>query len=944
MKKNLIFFPFLVFLMIPVSLNGINIQANPGQVFPGTQVTFGIQGGGPSPNAQHNYKWTFGDNTPPSEGPQAGAQHIYKEPGTYTVTLEKTSPGGGNTVTATVQVIVTERREVEAKGNNYMAGNAVSFEARHFVENNLQWDFGDGTVNNGPSNRDHTYATAGNYTVNVKDYGGNSTSVISCTITVAADNRSMNYQPASPMAGREITFNAVNFSSANLKWDFGDNTIQNGGVQKKHTYTSQGNYKVRITDLGAGPNSYIEETVQVAPDNRQITMNPQNPGLYEEVTFNAANFQSGTLEWDFDRGDQKTGTPTEKHTFSNMGPHQVKAREAGSNSPWIKTTVSISQDKRKIQVQPPSAMVGQQVMIRLQNVSTNTVTWKIGAEPPLPNSPVQMQHKFKDPGRVEIVAEVQGQSPVRESVTINDNREVRLEDKHVFENIEVTLTTRNFNTPDLKWDLGDGTVRNGPSPFRYTYMQPGLFTVKVYDFNGTASVPVQLKVKVNRDNRAILVRNRKVIAGAEVVLEAKQFVHQRVHWNLGDGTSRSGGRQFTHIFKRPGTYKVSAVDFDGKGKRNIELNVNVTPDNRQIAAPSAIIAGVPVSVQLKNTEGGNYEWKLPDGRTLQGATQQDLTFNTPGVKKVEVTDRSGLYPPITQTFTVQPDSRSLKLNLKQVIRGETLKATAQNFKGPSVKWNFGDGSPARVSPKSVTHQYQSAGTYKVTALDYGGSGKKLFTETVRVVEQTDDFRISAIELSFSNGKYYRVVPLNSFHPGYLLKLKMSGRGIVTGTWLFDGKPFGLFTRLMAGKSLITLKGGDVPKLPVAEAGVHSLSFKFTNYDFEGKIPVLRYFVTAAGAIKTVSPLSGSKMARTKVLRLKWKKGGRNDRFQIAVSAIPFQLLSEKSIRWVDTGEDSFYDLDTTPFQSGEWIYWQIRMLDGTGTVSTVSEISFFKFL
>ena len=229
------------------------------------------------------------------------------------------------------------------------------------------------------------------------------------------------------------------------------------------------------------------------------------------------------------------------------------------------------------------------------------------------NSPKDIQHKFKDPGRVEIIAEIQGQTPVREFININDNRSLKAESKHIFEKIEVKFTTRNFNSQSLKWDTGDGTIRNGGSQFTHKYMMPGNFMVKVFDFDGQSKIPVQLRINVARDNRVIISRNRTIIANTDVELEARGFADNRIRWNLGDGTDKRGAKRITHNYKRPGMYKISALDFDGRGSRRIELNVNVLKDTRRLEIGNNIIAGVPVSMQMKNSQGGNYEWKFPAG-------------------------------------------------------------------------------------------------------------------------------------------------------------------------------------------------------------------------------------------------------------------------------------------------------------------------------------------
>lgn len=947
MKKTLFYFTLILAFCIP-NLFSENINFRPGQVFPGTTVNFDIQGGGP-PHAQFDYKWNFGDGTPPIQGSQASVTHTYLEPGNYNVTCEKKPPSEpgqppGHAVLLSTQVNVIERRTVQAKGHAFMAGNPIAFEAKDFIDNTLRWNWGDGTTNNGPKNRSHTFSNPGNYTVTVKDRGGNSPSTITCTVNILPDNRSVSFQPSAPKAGQKVTFQAHNFSSGNLEWNFKDGTIQNGGQSKEHTFTSQGNFKVKVTDLGIGQDSFIEQTINVSPDNRTITMNPQNPALYDEVTFNLINFFPGPIEWDFDRGNKRTGGTMEKFTFSNMGTFNIKVKEVGSAMPYKTIAVQINRDGRRIQIQPPSATVGQQVRIVLQNSSANTVNWKIGNSNPIPNSPKEIQHKFKDPGRVDIVAEIQGQSPVRGAISVNDNRTVEIEKKHLFEKSETKVFAKRFNSNMLKWDSGDGTIRTGPSPMSFKYARPGNYTLKVYDFEGTSKIPVIQRVRVTRDRRAIFTRHKTIFENSEFELETRDFVDNRLRWNLGEGIEKRGSRKIKHLYKRAGMYRIFAVDFDGKDDKKIYFNLNVVKDNRNFQLGDNIIAGVPTSMKMLNSQGGNFEWKFTGGRVASGQNPGEILFDTPGMKTITVIDRSGLYPPVTKTINVLPDNRSIDLGSKIILKGEALKITINNFKGAAVKLDLGDGTPPKIITKSTTYKYSSTGSFNITALDYKGSGKKLFKKTVQVKEQMSDFEINAVELTFSNGKYYRIIPMKSYSPGYLLKLKLKGRGIITGNWLFDGKVLGIFTKLLSGRSLVTFKGSDIPKLPLLEPGIHSLSLEFTNFKFGGKIPILRYFVTNSGAIRITSPLNGTKKNTGGPLTLKWRKMKKGDKFEIAVSEVPFQFLSKKNIKWEKTGENNHFDIDTISFTKGKWIYWQVRIIDANGTMTTASEISHFKIL
>ncbi|MEN8153202.1 MAG: PKD domain-containing protein [Acidobacteriota bacterium] len=1079
-------------------LNADNINYNPGQIYVGTQVNFSLQGGPPS--AIHTYTWTFGDNSPPVTGQNTSVSHTYKEPGNYTVKCERPAGNSGNMVEVTVPITVDDRREVKAIGSNFTAGMEISFETDYFVESNLKWDFGDGTVNSGPKDRKHTYQNQGNYTVKVKDYNGNTQTEITCSVSVNPDSRSITFSPSPAIQGKKVAFQANDFGSNNLKWDFGDG-VSNGGAAMEHTYSGSGNFTVKVTDLNIGPGSFVQISINVQPDNRTISMNPQNPGLYEEVTFTASNFgssgiewdfdkgekknnggtvekhtfknlgqftikarESGTsnsfksinvnvsqdkrkiefqpssatigqqiniklagssantvnwkigndnplnnspreiqykfkesgmievtaniqdqtpvknsiniidnrslsmnpqnpglyeevtftasnfplqsLEWDFDRGDKKNnGATVEKHTFKNLGQYTVKARAAGTNNSYKSINVNIGQDKRRIEFQPPSANVGQQINIKLAGSNANTVNWKIGNDNPLNNSPGNIQYKFKDPGRFEVIANIQDQTPVKNSININDNRSVIVSSKTVFVKSDVKIDAINFNTMNLKWDFGNGVVKNGGKQQVHKYTVPGNFNIKVYDFDGQSKIAVTAGINVKRDNREIVSDYRTIFQNVDVELEGRNFLENNVSWNFGDGAVRMGGKRISHKFKRTGSFIVTAVDKGGRDTKKFTKKFVVKKDNRSISVPNQIMSGVPFDMYLKNTAGGNYEWKFSNGKKISGIAMKAGKFDSAGEKFLTIIDKSGKYPPITKKIIVVPDERSLKLSSKNVLPGDIVKVTGVNFKGAKVEWNFGDGSPSKSGGRIVSHKFNKNGTYKVVAKDFGGKGKKLFEKTVVVSDLTPGFEVQAIELKFSNGKYYRIVPKNSFSPKYLMRLKAKGRGLIKGKWLLNGDVFSLFSMSLYDNRIAVLKESDMPKLPVIDPGIHKITFEFTNYNFQGNIPILRYFVTNSGAVKILSPEDGTKIVRSKKIEVKWEKlKDQKRKFEIAISGIPFQFLKEKQISWKKVGSKNTFKIKLKGFKSGEWVYWQVRVLDISGNIDTASEIASFRIL
>ena len=121
---------------------------------------------------------------------------VYDQPGVYNVSLTVTNDGGSNTATKEQYITVTMVAPVANFTANQTTGYAplsVEFaDASTGTIASYAWDFeNDGTVDSTEQNPVHTYATAGNYTVNltVANAGGSSESVKTDYIIVKTRSR-----------------------------------------------------------------------------------------------------------------------------------------------------------------------------------------------------------------------------------------------------------------------------------------------------------------------------------------------------------------------------------------------------------------------------------------------------------------------------------------------------------------------------------------------------------------------------------------------------------------------------------------------------------------------------------------------------------------------------------------------------------------------------------
>jgi PKD repeat protein len=293
---------------------------------------------------------------------------------------------------------------------------------------------------------------------------------------------------------------------------------------------------------------------------------------------------------------------------------------------------------------------------------------------------------------------------------------------------------------------------------------------------------------------------------------------------------------------------------------------------------------------------------------------------------------------------VLPDTRALKGSAKFILPKEEVAFTAHNFKGPGVRWDFGDGTVKENGQLAERHVYSALGSYRVKAVDFNGLSSKVFDVDVVVAEMTPGFEVSSLEFVFDNGKYYRVIAKDSPGPNYQLRVKARGRGVLTGQFILDNMSIGLFQLVIQENQAAALAKAQMPALPVVDLGLHELTVKFTNYTFNQRVPIIKYFVSTAGMIRIVAPLIDAKVPAAEKTELRWAIERKKPRFEIAISELPFQFQDDKQIVWRPLGEASSFQLAPGQHKPGTWIYWQVRLLDESGKVQTTSEIASCKLI
>jgi PKD repeat protein len=297
--------------------------------------------------------WDFGDGAT-LKGNSPTATHIYLKPGTYTVRVDYwVQPALGGTLARTSQTLVTasERRRVIFSPPNPLVNQIVTFAAENFLFNSVRWDFGDGStpVTSGWSVT-HAYTQPGAFTVRATDNGGASTSPISVTVVIGIDTslRRIVVTPASPEVGQTAAFQAVSFYTKEIRWDFGDGSpAVNGSTAISHAFSIPGTFLVRAWDwygAAGGPTSATVAVI-INPGRRQVVWTPRRPVVGRPVAFEAINFYTDELRWDFGDGTLPVDAgPAVAHAFGRVGTFTVRAWDwRGKYAPPVTAAVVVGE-------------------------------------------------------------------------------------------------------------------------------------------------------------------------------------------------------------------------------------------------------------------------------------------------------------------------------------------------------------------------------------------------------------------------------------------------------------------------------------------------------------------------------------------------------------------------------------------------------------------------
>jgi PKD repeat protein len=199
--------------------------------------------------------WNFGDSTTSTS---TNPLKTYQNPGTYTVSLTVTGPGGSDTETKQGYISVSNpvmvTSDFSATPTIGRRPLAVTFTNQSTNATSYLWSFGDGTTST-MANPVHTYSSAGQFSVSLQATGaGGSQDSESKTNYIRVDDILDAEFIAAPISGTaplrvQFANQSAGTTIQSFLWDFGDGVLATD-ENPFHTYTQNGVYTVRLQIFG----------------------------------------------------------------------------------------------------------------------------------------------------------------------------------------------------------------------------------------------------------------------------------------------------------------------------------------------------------------------------------------------------------------------------------------------------------------------------------------------------------------------------------------------------------------------------------------------------------------------------------------------------------------------------------------------------------------------
>ena len=611
-------------------------------VFPKPFVVFGSDkniGCSPAPIQLKNntigrpdsFIWNYGDGTANSTTSEGLHTHFFRYLGkndtTYTVTLSAFNACGSDSKTLKIKVLPNT---VKAFFNTDVFEGCVpltvNFTNLSSGGSNIKWDLGDGNVTSTP-NPSNIYTTAGEYFVTLFVNNGCSFDTTKPAVKIKVNPSPIvkfNTSTNIICQNNSIDFLNTSIDIKKYTWDFGDGSATTTLTSPKHTFLTNGTFKIILTGQSATTNCFNKDsaTVSVSELPKPAFTTDVLVGCQPlKVNINNTSTNSATSVWNFADGNTSGNNSTSfDYEFLKTGVFKVKLV---STSPLgcidsTTTTVEVNPKPKSVFSLSPTFSCEYPVKVQTTNTSTGVISsaWNFGnGATSMLNTPFT---NYTTSGDYTVQLISISDKNCRDTAT-------KIFNGHPFpkpaftatpvlgcEPLVVSFQNNSLFATDFVWDFGDGASKSTSNNPVHVFSKKGIYSVKVIA-TGQGVCTDSLTIKdmvtvVESPDAQFSYQNENdpvphgQIQFTNLTPDAKSYL-----WNFGDGT-KTTDKNPSHRYDIHGEIPITLIATNALGCVDTTVQKIVIDFYKGLWVPTAL-----------SPENGNDEARvfLPKGKNLK---------------------------------------------------------------------------------------------------------------------------------------------------------------------------------------------------------------------------------------------------------------------------------------------------------------------------------------
>ncbi len=715
-----------------------------------------------SPNTTA-WNWTF-DGANPGSSTEQNPTIVFDTPGSYSVTLIASAPGGNSTFTQTSYITVLDTPTAGFTSN--VGGTVATFSNNTTNGDTYLWDFGDGNTSTGP-NPMNDYLTDGVYTVVLMATNQCGTVTVTETVTIvtppsAAFSADI-VEGCAPLTVSFMDQSSTNASSWN--WVFtGGNPATSSEQNPIVVFENPGIFGVSLeVNNSAGSDMNVQAGYIVV--NTSPTVAYTSSVMGATATFVNSSVNATSYSWDFGDGNSSTlADPT--HTYLDAGTYTVvltASNECGSLTFTEIVTI----------VSPPAVSFLADVTTGCAPLTVNftdqsigdVLTWDwtftggVPAASNLQNPVVQ----YNTPGvySVTLLATTSGGAGTFTQtayISVLDVPSVGFNTSGSGTDYDFANTSTNATS--YTWDFGDSNTSTLENP-SHTYLADGVYTVSLLATNACGSVTTTEQVTVATAPIAAFTSDFNAGCAPLVVSFQDLSSANTTAWSwafTGGTPATSNDQNPTVTYSTPGTYPVTLVATNGVGDNTLTQNgfINVT-DAAPISSFSTTMLGSTVNFESLSSGATNYTWIFGDGN-MSMEENPTHTYTEDGTYDVILTVSNGCgTSEITETIVIAtlPTAGFTADVLAGCAPLEVAFTNMSSNNAVTWSWNFDGAFPSTSVDENPIVVYGAAGTYNVSLVATNAQGEDTVIEMSYILVNAGptadfDFNVNTFDVDFTN--------------------------------------------------------------------------------------------------------------------------------------------------------------------------------------------------